>query len=86
MQAAGREGSKEMAEPLARVVIGFERESCALTQFRIESWLGLLFVNLDANAPSLAEVVGELFDERNARDAGAFRFVAAWSLAEAFLC
>ena len=63
-------------------VIGFERESCALPQFRIESWLGLLFVNLDANAPSLAEVVGELFDEMNARDAGAFRFVARkdWEL------
>src|SRR5437868_5732410 len=63
-------------------VAGFDRDNCALPQFRIESWLGLLFVNLDSDAPPLAEVYGELFDEMNARDAGAFRFAARkdWEL------
>jgi choline monooxygenase len=63
-------------------VIGFDRESCALPQFRVESWLGLLFVNLDPNAPPLREVYGDLFHEMNAHDAGAFRFAARkdWEL------
>jgi choline monooxygenase len=63
-------------------VAGFDVASCALPQFRVESWLGLLFVNLDPDAPPLAEVYGDLFHEMNARDTGAFRFAARkdWEL------
>ena len=38
----------------------FERESVALPEFRVETWLGLVFVNLDAAAPSLSESLGDL--------------------------
>jgi choline monooxygenase len=41
-------------------VAGFDRESCALPQFRVESWLGLVFVNLDPDARPLREEFGEL--------------------------
>ena len=63
-------------------VLGFDVKSCALPQFRIESWMGLLFVNLDPDALPLAEVYGELFEEMNARDATSFRFAARkdWEL------
>jgi phenylpropionate dioxygenase-like ring-hydroxylating dioxygenase large terminal subunit len=38
----------------------FDRESIALPRFRIESWNGLLFVNLDPAAASLHQFLGEL--------------------------
>ena len=38
----------------------WERQSVALPRFRIESWNGLLFVNLDPAAPSLREFLGDL--------------------------
>jgi phenylpropionate dioxygenase-like ring-hydroxylating dioxygenase large terminal subunit len=55
-------------------VLGFDRAACALPQFRVETWLGLIFVNLDRDAQPLHEVYGDLFHEMNARDAGVFRF------------
>src|ERR1051326_5396571 len=41
-------------------VASFDKSSCALPQFRLETWLGLLFVNLDRDAPTLAETYGEM--------------------------
>src|SRR5712691_3826005 len=38
----------------------FDRQSIALPQFRIESWNGLLFVNLDPGAAPLREFLGDL--------------------------
>ena len=38
----------------------WERQSVALPRFRIESWNGLLFVNLDPAAPSLRDFLGDL--------------------------
>ena len=40
----------------------WDRQSVALPRFRIESWNGLLFVNLDPAAPSLPEFLGDLAD------------------------
>src|SRR5688572_15853514 len=41
----------------------FEKESVALPGFRVETWLGLVFVNLDDSRPSLAESLGGLPEE-----------------------
>ena len=49
-----------MNTPEFEGVADFDRESVALPGFRIESWLGLLFVNLDAHAPSLSESLEDL--------------------------
>ncbi len=38
----------------------WERQSVALPRFRIESWNGLLFVNLDPAAPPLRDFLGDL--------------------------
>lgn len=38
----------------------FDRADVALPRFRVEQWGGLLFANLDANAPPLREFLGEL--------------------------
>ncbi len=49
-------------------VEGFVLEEQALPEFRIETWLGLLFVHLDAAAPSLTSVLDDLpgrLDGRN---------------------
>jgi choline monooxygenase len=40
----------------------FDRASCRLPQFRVETWLDLVFVNLDPGAPSLRESFGEIVD------------------------
>jgi choline monooxygenase len=40
----------------------WERGSVALPRFRIESWNGLLFVNLDPHAPPLRQFLGDLAD------------------------
>src|SRR5437762_4123505 len=63
-------------------IAGFDKSSCALPQFRIESWLGLLFVNLDCDAAPLAETYGDMYAEMNARVAEGFRFAARkdWEL------
>ncbi|HSP95187.1 MAG TPA: SRPBCC family protein [Thermoanaerobaculia bacterium] len=41
-------------------VENFRKEEHALPEFRIEIWMGLLFVNLDDNAPALAEALEDL--------------------------
>ncbi|MBA2339366.1 MAG: aromatic ring-hydroxylating dioxygenase subunit alpha, partial [Pyrinomonadaceae bacterium] len=38
----------------------FEKETNALPQFKVDVWNGLIFVNLDSEAPPLAEVFGDL--------------------------
>jgi choline monooxygenase len=40
----------------------FRRENVALPPFRVETWLGLVFVNLDAGASPLAETLEDLAD------------------------
>ncbi len=43
-------------------VEGFDRAAVRLPEFRVDAWLGLVFVNLDLDpaAPSLAESLGDL--------------------------
>ena len=41
-------------------VENFRKEEQSLPEFRLESWLGLLFVNLDPSAPSLNEILEDL--------------------------
>ena len=41
-------------------VENFRKEEHGLPQFRLESWMGLLFVNLDDNSPALAETLEDL--------------------------
>src|SRR6266516_4857443 len=49
-------------------VEAFEKESVRLPEFRVETWLGLVFVNLDDEAPSLAETLEDLPEVLAARD------------------
>jgi choline monooxygenase len=60
----------------------FEKESVRLPEFRVETWLGLVFVNLDPAAPSLAETLADLPEALAARGAGDMRLAARkeWSL------
>ena len=48
-------GAKNMAE--SRI---FQRDQCRLPEFRLETWLGFIFVNLDQEAPPLASRFGRL--------------------------
>ncbi len=48
-------------------VEGFQKEEHGLPQFRLESWLGLLFVNLDDDAPPLAETLEDLPERLSSR-------------------
>jgi choline monooxygenase len=60
----------------------FERESVRLPEFRVETWLGLVFVNLDLAAPSLAETLEDLPEALATRGAGDMRLAARkdWTL------
>ena len=60
----------------------FERESVRLPEFRVETWLGLVFVNLDPAAPSLAETLEDLPEVLATRGAGDMRLAARkdWTL------
>ncbi len=49
-------------------VEAFEKESVRLPEFRVETWIGLVFVNLDDDAPSLAETLEDLPGALAARD------------------
>ncbi len=51
----------------------FRKEEHGLPEFRLETWLGLLFVNLDASAPSLAETLEDLPERLSTRGLGAMR-------------
>ena len=48
----------------------FEKASVRLPEFRVETWLGLVFANLDASAPSLRETLGDLAATLDARGFG----------------
>jgi choline monooxygenase len=54
----------------------FDRAACRLPQFRVETWLGLLFVNLDPDAHSLREFLGDLFDDGARRDTAGYQLAA----------
>ncbi|HEV2397211.1 MAG TPA: aromatic ring-hydroxylating dioxygenase subunit alpha [Candidatus Sulfotelmatobacter sp.] len=55
----GLEGSLISATEIEGVE-GFRGEDFALVPVRVEEWFNLIFVNLDANAASLSESLGEL--------------------------
>src|SRR5437763_7539719 len=52
----------------------FDPAACVLPQFRVETWLDLVFVNLDPGAASLRESLGEVVD---AVGHGGFRLAAS---------
>jgi choline monooxygenase len=51
-------------------VEGFERESTTLPQFSVETWAGLIFVNLEQSAPGLLDFLGDLPQRIFHRDLG----------------
>jgi choline monooxygenase len=63
-------------------VANFDKASCRLPQFRIESWNDLLFVNLDPNAESLVAFLGELLADMPKHDYSGFRLAhrKVWEL------
>ncbi|MEO6259001.1 MAG: SRPBCC family protein, partial [Thermoanaerobaculia bacterium] len=60
----------------------FDRQEMSLPSFRVESWNGLLFVQLDPAAPSLSEFFGDLSEHLPARDVTGFTVAARkeWEL------
>jgi choline monooxygenase len=60
----------------------FDRGSVRLPEFRVETWLGLVFVNLDAASPSLGESLGGLPEALAGRGLEEMRLAARkeWSL------
>jgi choline monooxygenase len=63
-------------------VAEFDRAAFCLPRFRIESWCGLLFVNLDPAAPPLAEVLGDLAAHLESRGMSRYRLAhrKVWEL------
>jgi choline monooxygenase len=62
----------------------FDRADFCLPRFRVETWNDLLFVNLDGDAPPLADVLGaELFERFGNRDTSGYRLARRkdWELA-----
>jgi choline monooxygenase len=70
------------ATPEFEGVRDFDRESCALPQFRVEIWNGLVFVNLDRECEPLSAFLGDLDEEMPKSDYGAFRLARrkVWEL------
>lgn len=70
------------ATPEFRGVEGFDRDSCALPEFRVGTWNGLVFVNLDPEAESLATHFGSLQGEMPPHDYTGFRLAKrkVWEL------
>jgi len=60
----------------------FERSSMRLPEFRVETWLGLVFVNLDDDAPPLLETLGDLPADLESRGLAEMRLAARkdWSI------
>lgn len=60
----------------------FERNAVVLPQFRAEIWNELVFVNLSATAPPLADFLGDLVGDLARRDYRGFRLAARkdWEL------
>ena len=77
----GLEG-KLLQTPEFDGVDGFDREACTLPQFRVESWLGLVFVNLAADAPPLRDMLPEVTADLERIDGGGFLLAASkrWEL------
>jgi phenylpropionate dioxygenase-like ring-hydroxylating dioxygenase large terminal subunit len=48
------------AAPYMQGSLRFEKQSCRLPEYRIETWFGFIFVNLDDDAAPLAPRMGEL--------------------------
>ncbi len=63
-------------------VENFEKEANSLPEFSVETWLGLLFVNLDPEARPLREVLEGLPGELESRGFASFRLAARkeWTL------
>ena len=51
-----------LATPEFDGVEDFRRDDVVLPAFRVETWMGLVFVNLDREAPPLAETLDDLVD------------------------
>lgn len=60
----------------------FDRDAVVLPPFRIEEWNGLLFVNLDPNAPPLLDFLGDLARDMPANESSGFSLAARkeWEL------
>ncbi|HEX7832008.1 MAG TPA: SRPBCC family protein, partial [Thermoanaerobaculia bacterium] len=63
-------------------VQNFDKSNCVLPQFRLETWHGLLFVNLDPNAESLVDFLGELLADMPKHDHSGFQLAhrKVWEL------
>lgn len=63
-------------------VANFDRAHCALPQFRAEVWNELVFVNLDRDAESLPDFLGELLVDMPRHDYSGFRLAQrkVWEL------
>ncbi len=60
----------------------FDRASCALPQFQVDAWNGLVFVNLHPHAESLTSFLGELLADMPAQDYSGFQLAKrkTWEL------
>jgi choline monooxygenase len=60
----------------------FDRASCRLPQFRVEIWNELVFANLDPDAESLTDFLGELLRDMPPHDYSGFRLAhrKTWEL------
>ena len=70
------------AMPEFEGVQNFDKASCVLPQFRAEVWNELVFVNLDAQAESLTEFLGEMLGDMPKHDYSGFRLAhrKVWEL------
>lgn len=70
------------ATPELEGVQNFDKASCVLPQFRVEVWNELVFVNLDAQAESLTELLGEMLGDMPKHDYSGFRLAhhKVWEL------
>jgi choline monooxygenase len=63
-------------------VAEFDRANCALPQFRVDVWNELVFVNLDRDAESLTDYLGEMLGDMPRHDYSGFRLAQrkVWEL------
>jgi choline monooxygenase len=63
-------------------VADFDRANCILPQFRVEVWNELVFVNLDLQAESLLDFLGELLGDMPGHDYSGFKLAQhkTWEL------
>jgi choline monooxygenase len=71
-----------LATPEFDGVENFRKEEQTLPQFPVDSWLGLIFVNADSAARSLAETIGDLAERLAPRRLASMRLTARkeWTL------